>query len=326
MPRSPPRSPTPRRRGSPCSPGASATTAPTRAAATGTPPHGAHRGTAHAAPAAPPLASGDMAEFDRLVLSLTEQAEAVDAPASRPHRQANDTSPACAHAPSRRGRSSPRRSRSPSARRRLPRRGRQARRSRGVPRGRRRSGIARGPHRRARHDRAVDGSGTASTVFRRVGGEARSRRSVPRSRERSGSARLDGVVLSSLGSLHRRRLRGRHPMHRSRALALGVPDALCRGLRGSRSPVPLLDVVARFGRRRCAGPKRATSSSSRDPRIRRSRSPSGLAGWVGLPPTAVVLAGEIDAIRGHGRRIRDEDQAQARCAHAPRRPGSLASR
>jgi hypothetical protein len=41
-----------------------------------------------------------------------------------------------------------------------------------------------------------------------------------------------------------------------------------------------------------------------------------LAGWVGLPPTAVVLAGEIDAIRGHGRRIRDETQARTLRARA----------
>jgi hypothetical protein len=99
-------------------------------------------------------------------------------------------------------------------------------------------------------------------------------------------------------------------------LALGVPMRCVEDYADLGSPVPLLDVVARFATPPVRRPEPGDLIVVAGPADQALAVAKTLAGWVGLPPTAVVLAGEIDAIRGHGRRIRDETQARTVRARA----------
>ena len=94
-------------------------------------------------------------------------------------------------------------------------------------------------------------------------------------------------------------------------LSLGVPMRCVDEYTDLAAPVPLLEVVARFGTPPVRRPEPGDLIVVAGPAEHAVAVATHLAAWVGLPATAVVLAGEIDAIRGHGRRIRDEHQARA---------------
>lgn len=94
-------------------------------------------------------------------------------------------------------------------------------------------------------------------------------------------------------------------------LSLGVPLRCVEDYKDLDAPVPLLDVVARFGTPPVRRPEAGDLIVVAGPADHAVAVATQLAAWVGLPATAVVLAGEIDAIRGHGRRIRDLDHARA---------------
>lgn len=94
-------------------------------------------------------------------------------------------------------------------------------------------------------------------------------------------------------------------------LALGVPPRLLGERLVLSDRVPLLDIVARLGaptqRRLEPGellvvvgePERARAVAAQ------------VTAWMGLPEQSLVLAGECEAIRGHGRRVRTEQAARA---------------
>ncbi len=284
--------------------------------------------------AASPLAFGDSLEFDRLVLSLTEQAEAVEAPAPVAAReQVTGTAPASAHAPS------TTRAFVPAT---FPIAQRQAAATPVVD-AERRAGAA------AFHEDARDQdsgetlaggrvmtalSGGSGTGFRGLQGEpggdgdeeaVLSPTSLPRdpssqrdhSSSRSpSSTRLDGVVLHRWGVFTDVASAVATHCTVPALLALGVPMRCVEDYADLGSPVPLLDVVARFATPPVRRPEPGDLIVVAGPADQALAVAKGLAGWVGLPPTAVVLAGEIEAIRGHGRRIRDETQARTVRARA----------
>lgn len=99
-------------------------------------------------------------------------------------------------------------------------------------------------------------------------------------------------------------------------LAVGVPLRCVEGFADLSAPVPLLEVVARFGTPPVHRPEPGDLIVVAGPADHAVAVATQLAAWVGLPATAVVLAGEIDAIRGHGRRIRDVEHARAARARA----------
>lgn len=99
-------------------------------------------------------------------------------------------------------------------------------------------------------------------------------------------------------------------------LSLGVPMRCVEDYADLASPVPLLDVVARFGTPPVTRPEAGDLIVVAGPAEHALAVASQLAAWVGLPPTSVVLAGDIAAIRGHGRRIKDEAQARSMRARA----------
>ncbi|MCB2412898.1 hypothetical protein LGT39_08570 [Demequina sp. TTPB684] len=93
-------------------------------------------------------------------------------------------------------------------------------------------------------------------------------------------------------------------------LALGVPARFVSGFADLDTPVPLLDVVARFGTPPVRRPQAGDVLLIAGPADKAVAVATQVAAWVGVPRQAVMLAGEIDAIRGHGRRIRTSDQAR----------------
>lgn len=94
-------------------------------------------------------------------------------------------------------------------------------------------------------------------------------------------------------------------------LALGVPRRFTRAFEDLNKPVPLLDVIAGFGVPPMRRPEPGDLLVIVGPAAEALAVSRQVAAWMGMPATSVVLAGEIDAIRGHGRRIRTEQEAKA---------------
>lgn len=103
-------------------------------------------------------------------------------------------------------------------------------------------------------------------------------------------------------------------------LALGVPRRFTREFEDLNAPIPLLDVVARFGVPPVKRPEPGDLVVIAGPADQAVAVATQVAAWLGMPATAVALAGEIAAIRGHGRRIRN----QAEAASARRRADKAA--
>lgn len=277
---------------------------------------------------ASPLALGDSLEFDRLVLSLTEQAEAVEAPAPAAAREkAADTSPASAHAPSMT------RAFVPAT---FPIAERQSPAAPGIDADRRVGAAALREDAREQESGAASTGGSVLTAL--SGGQGSGLHGVvnephgdggedtslpptssprdPSSQNGPSSTRLDGVVLHRWGVFTDVASAVATHCTVPALLALGVPMRCVEDYADLGSSVPLLDVVARFATPPVRRPEPGDLMVIAGPADQALSVAKGLAGWVGLPPTAVVLAGEIDAIRGHGRRIRDEHQARALRARA----------
>lgn len=281
------------------------------------------------------LAWGDSPEFDRLALSLTEQADAVEAPAPATSRvPAAGTAPASAHGPS------TTRAFVPAT---FPIAERQAAATPVVDADRRGvvafredardqetcETVTGGCVMTALSDGSGDGFPGLPSELGGDGGEEAPPRPTSSPRGPSSSLRFDGVVLHRWGVFTDVASAVATHCTVPALLALGVPMRCVEDYADLDSPVPLLDVVSRFATPPVRRPEAGDLIVVAGPADQALAVATGLAGWVGLPPTAVVLAGEVDAIRGHGRRIRDENQARtvrAPCAHAPRRPDSSVSR
>lgn len=255
--------------------------------------------------------SGDGLEFDRLVLRLAEQAEQADAPAVSAAREARSGSaPASAHAPS-------------AARAFVAATFPIAKRHASTIDGDRRAGAAAfvddagAEHSRERAaggdviTALVEGPGSGTSLPDGPGGEGDD---APR-RDPS-SPRMDGVVLHRWGVFTDVASAVASHCTVPALLALGVPMRCVEDYADLGAPVPLLDVVARFATPPVRRPEAGDLIVIAGPAEHALAVAKQLAGWVGLAPTAVVLAGEIDAIRGHGRRVRDEAQARSLRARA----------
>lgn len=94
-------------------------------------------------------------------------------------------------------------------------------------------------------------------------------------------------------------------------LALGVPRRFTRAFEDLDATVPLLDVVAGFGVPPVRRPEPGDLVVIAGPAEEAVSVATQVAAWLGMPAKAVALAGEIEAIRGHGRRIRNETEAAA---------------
>ena len=92
-------------------------------------------------------------------------------------------------------------------------------------------------------------------------------------------------------------------------LALGVPRRFTRAFEDLDASVPLLDVVAGFGVPPVRRPEAGDLVVIAGPAEEAVSVATQVAAWLGMPAKAVALAGEIEAIRGHGRRIRNEAEA-----------------
>ncbi len=92
-------------------------------------------------------------------------------------------------------------------------------------------------------------------------------------------------------------------------LALGVPRRFTRAFEDLDVAVPLLDVVAGFGVPPVRRPEAGDLVVIAGPAEQAVAVATQVAAWLGMPATAVALAGDIAAIRGHGRRIRTESEA-----------------
>jgi|GEM_PF-958978 len=132
----------------------------------------------------------------------------------------------------------------------------------------------------------------------------------------AGASRMDGVVLHRWGVFTDIASVVAAHCTVPALLALGVPMRCVEDYADLGSPVPLLDVVARFGTPPVRRPEPGDLIVVAGPAEDALAVASQLAAWVGLPATAVTLAGEIEAIRGHGRRIRDLPHARALRARA----------
>ncbi len=269
-----------------------------------------------------PRTSGDSVEFDRLVLRLTEQAEAVEAPptATAPApAMGTAPAPASAHAPSTSRAFVP--ATFPIAQRQTS--------ATPVPDAERRVGAAAFREDAGDHEsRASVPSGRVMTALPNGAGDGLGGLATePRGDNAPGhpsssprgpdfSPRLDGVVLHRWGVFTDVASAVATHCTVPALLALGVPMRCVEDYADLGSPVPLLDVVARFATPPVRRPEAGDLVVVAGPAEHALAVAQQLAGWVGLPPTAVALAGEIDAIRGHGRRIRDEHQAGAMRARA----------
>ncbi len=284
------------------------------------------------APVVATQASGDSLEFDRLVMRLTEQAEAIESPAAASTTAAS-TTPSSTTAPAATG-TAPASAHAPSATRAfVPATFPIARREASVLPGfdaTRRVGAA-AFREDAGDPESRDGAsgGRVMTELSNGGGDAF--RGLPTgpddgvgdevsssgaSRHSGSTQRLDGVVLHRWGVFTDVASAVATHCTVPALLALGVPMRCVDDYADLNSPVPLLDVVARFATPPVRRPEPGDLIVIAGPAEHALAVAKQLAGWVGLPPTAVVLAGEIDAIRGHGRRIRDEAQARAMRARA----------
>lgn len=94
-------------------------------------------------------------------------------------------------------------------------------------------------------------------------------------------------------------------------LALGVPRRFTRAFEDLDANVPLLDVVAGFGVPPVRRPEAGDLVVIAGPADEAVSVATQVAAWLGMPAKAVALAGDIEAIRGHGRRIRTESEASA---------------
>lgn len=310
------------------------------------------------APVVARQASGDSLEFDRLVMRLTEQAEAIESPApstaspttASPRTapsttapsttapaatsSATTTAPASAHAPS------ASRAFVPAT---FPIAKRQASVIPGLDATRRVGAVAFREDADDQDSRDSVSGGRVMTESFDGGGDAfrglptgpddgvgdevppsvasqdspsSSQRSPSSSQRVASTQRLDGVVLHRWGVFTDVASAVATHCTVPALLALGVPMRCVDDYADLGSPVPLLDVVARFATPPVRRPEPGDLIVIAGPAEHALAVAKQLAGWVGLPPTAVVLAGQIDAIRGHGRRIRDEAQARAVRARA----------
>ncbi len=94
-------------------------------------------------------------------------------------------------------------------------------------------------------------------------------------------------------------------------LALGVPPRLLGERVSLAERVPLLDMIARLGaptQRRLEPGELLVVAGEPGRALAVARQVSS---WMGLEAESVVLAGECEAIRGHGRRVRTEAAARA---------------
>lgn len=252
-----------------------------------------------APPALPHHTSRDSAEFDRLVLSLTEQAESVESPAAQQVTAAQEvTATDLASAPA------------PFATRAF------------VPAT---FPIAERPATIRPATEAADSTiGRTSTALadsagrgpRALTGDPRVEGGDDPSRRSPSPTRLEGVVLHRWGVFTDVASAVATHCTVPALLALGVPMRCVEDYVELGAPVPLLDVVARFGTPPVRRPEPGDLIVVAGPAEHALTVAKGLAGWVGLSPQAVVLAGDIDAIRGHGRRVRDEAQAHGVRARA----------
>lgn len=261
-------------------------------------------------PTTAPQAAGDRLEFDRLVLSLTEEAEASEAPAQPAAReQATETAPPSAHAPSATRAFVP--ATFPTA----------VRHASGTPivdtetrvgaAAFREDAGAQESRERAAEGRVMTaapggpGGGARGLPIEPMGDghDEAPRRSVP-------APRPDGVVLHRWGVFTDVASAVATHCTVPALLSLGVPMRCVEDYADLGTPVPLLDVVARFATPPVRRPEPGDLIVVAGPAEHALAVAKQLAAWVGLAPTSVVLAGEIDAIRGHGRRIRDESQAR----------------
>ena len=286
---------------------------------------------------APPVsrrAAGDSIEFDRLVLRLTEQAEAVDAPAPSSARgpatgSETGTAPASAHAPSASRAFVP--ATFPTAQRQSQaqpvlaqeRRAGAAAFIKDAGDSESRESLSGGRIMTAPSDGSGDGFSALPTEPGGDGGDEAAHRpsSAPHDPSSSPhgpafSPRRDGVVLHRWGVFTDVASAVATHCTVPALLSLGVPMRCVEDYADLGSPVPLLDVVARFATPPVSRPEPGDLIVVAGPAEHALAVAKQLAGWVGLQPTAVVLAGEIDAIRGHGRRIRDEIAARGTRARA----------
>jgi hypothetical protein len=94
-------------------------------------------------------------------------------------------------------------------------------------------------------------------------------------------------------------------------LALGVPARLMGPQHGLESRVPLIEMVARLGATSPARPEPGDVIVVAGPPARALQVAGQVATWMDMPVTSVILAGEFEPIRGHGRRVRTEAAARA---------------
>ena len=92
-------------------------------------------------------------------------------------------------------------------------------------------------------------------------------------------------------------------------LALGVPRRYLSRFDTLDAPIPLLEVVASFGVPAVRRPEPGDVVVIAGPADQAVAVASQVAAWMSVPSTAVVLAGNIDPIRGHGRRLRTVEEA-----------------
>jgi len=279
-----------------------------------------------AAPATEMSAPRDVVEFDRLVVRLTEQAAAAAGPqtAATPKTTGAPRATAATQAPS-----APTSAHAPSAMRAFV--------PATFPVAERPAPVAASPETTPTvgiagfHEDSAGADGgleTASTrtMTRPSGGggegvpfepgEPSADGSEDLSTHASGAQRFEGVVLHRWGVYTDVAAAVTTHCTVPALLSLGVPMRCVEDYADLGSPVPLLDVVARFGTPPVRRPEPGDLIVVAGPAEDALAVASQLAAWVGLPRTAVALAGESDAIRGHGRRVRDEAQASALRARA----------
>lgn len=126
-----------------------------------------------------------------------------------------------------------------------------------------------------------------------------------------GATRADGVVLHRWGVFTDVATAVSTSCTVPALLALGVPVRYLSEYQDLASPVPLLEVVAKFGIPPVRRPEPGDLMVIAGPADEAVAVASHVAAWMQMPATAVVLAGEIEPIRGHGRRIKTVADAAA---------------
>jgi hypothetical protein len=273
--------------------------------------------------AARAASSRDIAEFDRMVLSLTQEAEgsraetdsagsgSSDAGSPDIGSSDTDTPESGTPAPSIAFGETPTPS-SPLGRPFVPASFPVA--ERGVPAGARNTALAVATP-AVETPAATTAALTEAAVFETAVSETAASESAP-SESRDRAQRVGGVVLHKWGVFTDIASAVSTHCTVPALLSLGVPMRCVEDYADLAAPVPLLDVVARFGTPPVKRPEAGDLILVAGQADHAVAVATQLAAWVGLPPTSVVLAGDIAAIRGHGRRIKDATQARTMRARA----------